>query len=150
MNLFKTTALAGILLTGVLVPTQGYAQTTTPSTDQKTTIFDYKKELKLTDEQEQKIRQLLLDLSKKLQIEQAKLTLANAEIEELLKKEAELEKIKEAVNREAAIRATITYIDLATGRQINAVLTPAQLKQWREIQEKARQAQKQPISAPAK
>ncbi len=105
--------------------------------------------MKLTDEQEQKIRQLLLDLSKKLQIEQAKLTLANAEIEELLKKEAELEKIKEAVNREAAIRATITYIDLATGRQINAVLTPAQLKQWREIQEKARQAQK-PKSAPAR
>ena len=148
--MFKTAALAGVLLTCALVSTQGYAQTTKPATEQKTTIFDYKKELKLTDEQEQKIRQLLLDLSKQLQIEQAKLTLANADLEELLKKEAELEKIKEAVNREAAIRATITYADLAAGRQINAVLTPAQLKQWREIQEKARQAQRQSKSDPAR
>ncbi len=150
MKKFKTTALAGVLLTAMLVPMPGHSQTTQPSTDQKNTIFDYKKELKLTDEQEQKIRQLLLELSKKLQIEQAKLTLANADLEELLKKEAELEKIKEAVNREAAIRAEITYADLAAGRRINAVLTPAQLKQWREIQEKARQAQKQPKSDPAK
>jgi Spy/CpxP family protein refolding chaperone len=148
--MFKTAAVAGVVLIGALVSTQGYAQTTTPSTDQKTTIFDYKKELKLTDEQEQKIRQLLLDLSKQLQIEQAKLTLAHADLEELLKKEAELEKIKEAVNREAAIRATITYADLAAGRHINAVLTPAQLKQWREIQEKARQAQRQPKNGPAR
>jgi len=150
MNRFKTTALAAALLIGALVSTQGYAQTTQPSTNQKTTIFDYKKELKLTDEQEQRIRQLLLDLSKKLQIEQAKLTLANAELEELLKKEAELEKIREAVNREAAIRAEITYADLAAGRRINAVLTPAQLKQWREIQEKARQAQRQTQRDPAR
>jgi len=150
MNMFKTAALAGVLLIGMLLSTQGYAQTTQPSTDQKTTIFDYKKELKLTDEQEQKIRQLLLDLSKQLQIEQAKLTLAHADLEELIKKEAELEKIKEAVNREAAIRAGITYADLAAGRHINAVLTPAQLKQWREIQEKARQAQRQPKNDPAR
>ncbi len=148
--MFKTAALAGVLLIGMLLSTQGYAQTTQPSTDQKTTIFDYKKELKLTDEQEQKIRQLLLDLSKQLQIEQAKLTLAHADLEELIKKEAELEKIKEAVNREAAIRAGITYADLAAGRHINAVLTPAQLKQWREIQEKARQAQRQPKNDPAR
>ncbi|MGH7164451.1 MAG: Spy/CpxP family protein refolding chaperone [Nitrospiraceae bacterium] len=148
--MFKTVALAGVLLTCALVSTQGYAQTTKPATEQKTTIFDYKKELKLTDEQEQKIRQLLLDLSKQLQIEQAKLTLANAELEELLKKEAELEKIKEVVNREATIRAAITYADLAAGRQINAVLTPAQLKQWRAIQEQARQAQRQSKSDPAR
>jgi len=142
MNLIKTIALAGVLMTGLFGPMSAFAQTTKPTTDEKTTIFDYKKELKLTDEQEQKIRRLLLDLSKKLQIEQAKLTLANAELEELLKKEADLEKIREAVNREAAIRAEITYADLAAGRRINEVLTPAQLKQWREIQEKARQAKK--------
>jgi Spy/CpxP family protein refolding chaperone len=105
------------------------------------TIFDYKTDLKLTDEQDRHIRQILLDLNRELQLEQAKHTIAVYELQEFIKKEADLDQIRAALDREAAIRAAITYADIAATRKINKVLLPEQLAQWRSIQDAARNHQ---------
>ena len=104
------------------------------------TIFDYKSELRLTDDQEQRMRQILVNLNKELQVERAKLTILSYDLDELIRKEADLDQIKRTLHQEADLRASIAYADLAAGRQINGTLTSDQLNKWRQIQTSARQA----------
>ena len=98
------------------------------------TIFDFKAELKLTDEQEQKIKTILTDLNKDVQVKRARLVILNSEIEELLKKEGDLAEIKKKLDESFYIQSSIKYADIEASRSINKTLTPEQLKKWREIQ----------------
>ena len=133
--------IASILLMAALVstPLAAHAQTGSPQAStpavEKNTIFDYKAELKLTDEQEQQIRQILTELARELQLQGARRTIVTHELGELLKKEADLAQIKKQLEQESALSASMTYEDIAASRRINAVLTPEQLKKWRGIQE---------------
>ncbi len=135
----------GGLLLAVLGSAQGYAQQAgapTATAMEKSTIFDYKAELKLTDRQEQQIRQLLTELAGELDVRRARLTIATYDLTELIKKEAPLEQIKKQLEEEAALRAALSYEDIAASRRINAVLSAEQLKHWRSIQETSRQGKK--------
>lgn len=87
-----TQSLVGVVF---LMHLLGVAFAETPTTNPQTvkTIFDFKAELKLTDEQDQQIRQILLDLNRDLQLEQAKHTIATYELQDLLKQEADLEQV---------------------------------------------------------
>lgn len=62
-----------------------------PTVTAKHTIFDYKTDLLLTDQQEQEIRQILAGLARELDLQRARLTLATHELAELLKREAPLQ-----------------------------------------------------------
>ena len=104
----------------------------------KKTIFDYKAELNLTDEQEQEIRRILAELNREAQLAGAKLTILKFELEDLIQKEDELELILKNFIEEAELRASVKYADLAATRKINNVLSPQQLAQWREVQASAR------------
>ncbi len=86
--------LIGLLLGWLLLGSAQGAlpQAWVPTVTAKHTIFDYKTDLLLTDQQEQEIRQILAGL--------ARLTLATHELAELLK-------------REAALRAALSYEDIA-------------------------------------
>jgi len=107
------------------------------------TTFDYKAELSLTDAQEKEIKQILIDLNRELQLEKAKLTIAGIELQDLIKKEADLDQIRKALNQEAALRVSLAYADLAATRKINQVLSSEQLRKWRAMQEAARIASKE-------
>lgn len=98
------------------------------------TIFDFKAELKLTDEQEQKIKTILTNLNKDVQVKRARLVILNSEIEELLKKEGDLAEIKKKLDEFYSIQSSIKYADIEASRNINKSLTPVQLNKWREIQ----------------
>lgn len=98
------------------------------------TIFDFKADLKLTDEQEQKIKTILTDLNKDVQVKRARLVILNSEIEELLKKEGDLAEIKKKLDESFSIQSSIKYGDIEASRNINKTLTPEQLKKWRDIQ----------------
>lgn len=139
--------MVGLVLGGILIAVlgsvQSYAQqASAPTTGEKNTIFDYKAELKLTDRQEQQIRQLLTELSGELDLQRARITIATHELAESIKKEAPLEQIKKQLEHEAALRAALGYEDISASRRINAVLSPEQLKHWRDIQETSRQGRK--------
>ncbi len=98
------------------------------------TIFDFKTELKLTDEQEQRIKTILTDLNKDVQVKRARLVILNSEIQDLLKKEGDLSEIKKKLDESFSIQSSIKYADIEASRNINKTLTPEQLKKWKEIQ----------------
>ena len=102
------------------------------------TIFDYKADLNLSDKQEEDIRALLADLNKEVRLGQAKLTILNSELEDLIKTEGDLEQIRKKVKEAFDLQANVKFADIAATRKINRVLSPEQLKRWRSIQEAAR------------
>jgi len=138
IRMLVLTVLAGFLAIGDRAVAEP-APASAPATNQVKTIFDYKSELTLSDDQEQRMRQILVNLNKELQVERAKLTILSYDLEELIRKEADLDSIKRALQQEAELRASIAYADLAAGRQINSTLTNDQLTRWRAIQASARQ-----------
>jgi len=105
------------------------------------TIFDYKAELGLSDDQEKQIRSILAGLNREVRLNRAKLTILEIEIEDQIQQEADLEAIREKLNEQARLQAETRYADLAAGRKINVVLTPNQLTQWRAVQAAARNPQ---------
>ncbi|MCX5724519.1 MAG: hypothetical protein NTX84_08405 [Nitrospirae bacterium] len=136
----RLVGLIGLLLGGLLL---GIAQGSVPqggvpAVTAKHTIFDYKTDLLLTDQQEQEIRQILAGLARELDLQRARLTMATHELAELLKREAPLRQIKQQLELEAALRAALSYEDIAASRRINAILSPEQLSQWRNIQARSR------------
>mgnify|MGYP001589451894 CR=1 FL=1 len=141
MNSKPFPGILSILLIAALVstPLAAHAQTgppqAAPPAAEKNTIFDYKAELKLTDEQEQQIRQILTELASEMELQGARRTIVRHELGDLLKKEADLAQIKKQLEQESALSASMTYEDIAASRRINAILTPEQLKKWRGIQE---------------
>lgn len=104
------------------------------------TIFSYKKDLAMTDEQEKSMKDLLTGLQKDLIEKRAKLNVIEIELRQMLVDRAELKQIKTKLDESAALQASMRYADVETSRKIEGVLTAEQLKKWREIQAKERQA----------
>jgi septal ring factor EnvC (AmiA/AmiB activator) len=102
------------------------------------TIFDYKTELRLTDDQVAKIREYLNDLGKEIRIFRAKLTLVDVDLQSLIEKDADMGLIKNKIKEAYDIQASIKMADVEAARNINNVLRPEQLKKWKEIQAEAR------------
>ena len=119
-------------MAGGLVDAQPVSQTP------KQTIFDYKAELSLTDEQEKEIRRILAELNREMQISQAKRTLLKFELEDLIQKEDELEVIRTKLQEQADLLASARFTDHVATRNINNVLSAPQLAKWRGIQAAAR------------
>jgi len=103
------------------------------------TILDYKKELNLNKDQEEKIKAYLFDLERELRELKGKLALVNSEIRRLLQQGAKKQgslKLKEleAKIREAyQIRADMAIAEIRTAEKINRVLTPKQFEKWKKI-----------------
>jgi len=103
------------------------------------TILDYKKDLKLSQDQGERIKVYLFDLEKELRELKVKLASVNSEIRRLLEQGAEKQgslKLKEleAKIREAyQIRADMAIAEIRTAEKINAVLTPKQFEKWKKI-----------------
>jgi len=109
------------------------------------TIFDYKQELSLSDEQIQAMKSALIKLNGNLQNHQAKLKQLEAEFHTLIVQEASLEEAKAKLQQIAEATVAMRLTDFETSKSINATLTPEQKKKWRELQAKTRQ---QASSAP--
>lgn len=102
------------------------------------TIFDYRAELNLADEQVKKIRDQLSALEREVKVLRAKFTIADVELQGLLEKEGDINDIKKKVKEAFDIQASIKIVDIETTRKINGViLKPEQLKKWRDIQAEA-------------
>src|SRR5262245_60389268 len=140
-NTWKQLVMVSVVLLGLLAWSLAYSQTANPQTVK--TIFDFKADLNLSDAQEKQIKQILVDLNRELQLEKAKHTIASIELQDLIKKEADLEQIRKALDQEASLRASMTYADIVATRNINKVLSPDQLQKWRHIQDSARTTTKE-------
>lgn len=121
---------------GTPPPAGGTPDAATPSAQK--TIFDFQKELALTDQQVADIKKLLGDLARTLKVTQAKITVLNYEVEELIKAEGDLKVIKDKLEEEGNLRADARYADVTASRSINKVLSESQLAAWKDLQTKER------------
>jgi NH3-dependent NAD+ synthetase len=113
---------------------------TAPPPERGRTIFDYKKDLNLSDRQEQDIKNILEDLNKEIRVTRAKATLIDVEIGDLIKKEGDLEQIRKRLRELYDLEIALKMADIVAGRKINGTLSPEQLKRWKAIQAEAARA----------
>lgn len=102
------------------------------------TIFDYKVEIGLSEQQETDIRNAVEALVKQVRVQQAKLVIAADELEKLNNAEADLKDIRAKLMEIATLQVDMRYEDIAASRKINGMMSPAQLEKWKKIQERAR------------
>jgi len=137
--------LCGVLAMGSLsfaAHTPKPVQATAPATV-KTTIFDYQKEVGLSDKQADAIRQKIGELQRTVRKINAELTLLNLDIQDLNAKNGNFNQLKKKVKAAYALVADLKIADYKTTRDINAVMSAKQLKKWRGIQkENIREARK--------
>ena len=97
------------------------------------TIFSYKKELNLTDEQTDKLHKILDEFTEQLKRKRLKLRVLNIEFNELIRNRASLDKIKSKLKEIAELEVEMRFLDIKSAREIEEVLTPEQLKKWNKI-----------------
>ena len=97
-------------------------------------IFDYKKELTLTDKQEKNLKDIIAKLQSYLTDKQKELKGAQVELSNMISETADLDNIKAKIHDIANIQADATYEDIVSNRAIETELTGTQLTKWRSIQ----------------
>jgi len=97
------------------------------------TILDFKDELKLSQEQVEKIRKIIDEFEKRAKPLRERVVAQDREIRELLEREADLKEIRGKIKENFSLRADLLIMEIEAGRKIDGVLTPEQLKKWREI-----------------
>lgn len=104
------------------------------------TIFDYKDELGITDDQVKKLKDNVVELQKELQSFREKIVEANKELGPKLQEEASLDAIRPLLQKIANYQVDMRLADISAARKINGTLKPEQLKKWRDVQKKVRTA----------
>jgi len=106
-------------------------------------IWDYPKELGLSDSQAKQIKSLFAQLQKELGTLQKKMVANEMQIRGLIAEEAPLDEIKAKVRKVSDIQVDARMLDIGFSRKINALLKPEQIERWRAIQAKTRFSPKQ-------
>ena len=100
-----------------------------------TSIFEYKKELSLTDSQEKNLRDVLSKLQDYLAVAKKELDSLRAELNKMVADKLDLNMIKAKLRTIARKQADATYEDIASVRAIEKELTASKMSRWRDIQE---------------
>jgi len=124
------------------------APATAPAGTPIKTLWDYQKELGLSDKQVADLKATVVDLEKFVREQQERLKPLDTQLNDQIGKEASLDQIKATLQQIAAVQIDIRVADVNTSRKINGILTADQLKKWRDIQKTARASTAQP-AAPA-
>jgi Spy/CpxP family protein refolding chaperone len=134
----------GIVMMGCLMTASCFAQETpalkggaaAPSGEVKT-IFSFKKEISLTDDQENKIKAILYDDQSLLTSYRSKLSVLGSELSEMISKKENMKVVKSKLEEISKVQVEMTCRDIENSRKIDAILTPDQIEKWKAIKEKA-------------
>lgn len=133
-----TMALASLLI----VPAFSQPTPAAGEVKKSNTIFDYKKDLDLSDAQEAKMKEALKELNTSVTAGKSKISALEAEYRKLLESEPSIDKARAKLQQIANAQVDLRVVDLQTSRKITGTLKPEQLKKWREIQAKMRSGAK--------
>ena len=106
-------------------------------------IFEHKKELLLTDDQEKDLHEIITKLQGYLTDRTKELEGLRADLNKMIADKAELYKIKAKLRAMGQIQADSSYEDIASSRAIEKELTATQLSQWHSLQEEFRKSMPQ-------
>ncbi|MDE2215177.1 MAG: hypothetical protein KGJ61_08705 [Candidatus Omnitrophica bacterium] len=140
MNMRKRGLLLGLLLFVCMAVPRCFAQN---QPEQVKTIFSFKNELGITDDQELKLKALLYDEQNFIDGQNNTLKELGAQLNQLIEKNADMAAIKSKLEEMSRIQVDISYRNIEDSRKVAEILTPQQLTQWRSIQKKY-SAQAQP------
>ena len=128
-----------------------------PAADQPVvkTIFDYQKEIGLTDKQVTDMKKLTTDLQTTLNGKDKDLMALRNDLGEMIRSKQDIAAIKKQMQKIANLQVDNSCLDIQASRSIEAIMKQEQLNKWKEIQKKfmeelqAAQAQAQAAQAPA-
>ena len=140
----KKLALLAIIAWTWSVPV--LADTPPASGSKPQTIFDYKQQLNITDDQEKKMKAALNELQTAAKTANQNLNRLEGEYRKLISQDASIEKARAKLKEIAEAQVELRLADLRTSRKLTGVLKPEQMAKWKELQAKmkAEAAQKKP------
>lgn len=112
--------------------------TQAPAAAPARTIFDYQAELGLSDKQVSLMKTELANLNSAVKQSQEQIRTLEQEYAALLQQNAAVPACKSKLQQIANATVAMRLNDLQTSRRITGVMTPAQLKKWRDIQAEQR------------
>ena len=109
-----------------------------PATDQPAvkTIFDYQKEIGLSDKQAVDMKKLTTDLQATLNEKAKDLMTLRTDLGEMIRSKQDIAVIKKQMQKIANLQVDNSCLDIQASRNIEAVMTQDQLNKWKEIQKK--------------
>ncbi len=102
-------------------------------TVQRKTILDFKEELGLTKEQEERIGKIVRDFEKRVKDINDKMVKVDGEIRKLLEENGDIKEVEKKVRELFQLRATAVIEEIKAGREIDKVLNAEQREKWRKI-----------------
>jgi Spy/CpxP family protein refolding chaperone len=104
--------------------------------DQVKTIFSFKDEIGITDDQEVKLKALLYDEQTFVDTNNNSLKTLGAELNDMIEKKEDMQAIKSKLEDIAKIQVEISYRNIDDSRKVEMILSPDQIAKWRDIQKK--------------
>jgi len=98
------------------------------------TIFNYKKELGLTEKQSEDMKALVSKLQALLNEKGKEISELRNGLGDMIKNKDNLSAVRSQLRKIADLQVEISYNDIETARKIEGVLTSAQMKKWQAIQ----------------
>ncbi len=136
--------LSAIALMTCLTAPRCFAQdATAPKTDnglnqqgQVKTIFSFKDDIGLTDDQETKLKALLYDEQSLMETDNATLKTLGTELGTMIDSKADMAAIKSKLEEISKIQVEISCRNIEDSRSVESILSPDQLAKWKDIQKK--------------
>ena len=100
------------------------------------TIFSFKNELALTDDQEVKIKALFYDEQTLAEANNNALKTLGAELNKMIDEKDDMRIIKSKLEEISKIQVDVSCRNIEDVRKIGMILSPGQLAKWKDIQRK--------------
>ena len=100
------------------------------------TIFDYQKEIGLSDKQVTDMKKLTTDLQTTLNDKAKELMALRNDLGDMIRGKKEIAVIKAQMQKIADLQVDNSCLDIQASRDIEAVMTQDQLNKWKDIQKK--------------
>jgi Spy/CpxP family protein refolding chaperone len=104
--------------------------------DQVKTIFSFKNEIGLTDDQEIKLKALLYDQQARADAHNNTLRALGTELGKMIDEKEDMQIIKSKLEEISKIQVEISFHRIEDSRKVEGILTPDQLVRWKDIQKR--------------
>jgi Spy/CpxP family protein refolding chaperone len=136
--------LPAIALLGCMMASIGWSQVVSGTKSDSTlnqqpqarTIFSYKDEVGLTDNQETKLKALLYDEQALVDANNSTLKTLGSELGKMIDDKEDMGAIKSKLEEISKIQIEATCRNIEDSRKEEAILTPDQLAKWKEVQKR--------------